>query len=490
VAAGILVVLVSGCGGSGTTSTPTPLHGSPPALGSLSASGAGNRFYEIYDPSGPARGTMLMIHGGAWLDQRGDARRAEASTSLAFRSQGWRVVNISYTPGPSANAGPRRMLRDVVAFYDQIRRAYTGPVCAFGESAGGYLAAMLAVYRPSLKCAILDAAPLDLPTLHTIPQLVPYLRGTFGSGRPALTQWSPARYWKQSGTRTAIFGTVAANDQIVPAQQLDAFHAADPSADVAVLPAGPLPFVHGTVASSDLYARLSQLYKWLDRIAPAGNHSDPRSSGDVGETCDQPLGDGDRARLLVAGGAWQETFTTGQPIAATRGCSGSADWQDDGLSLWAFPSAAVLPAGAESSLVLSAGHDLRRLSVAFRGFLARPNDWLLGLFASASTQGPIQTKVAACERGRCSGSIALVPTRTGALVTTSGSGGDPDQSSRPPSANFDLPAGTRRIAWELVCVAPGGCSLKGTANPAGVSPRRRDPLGQPAIFSLYRVAVS
>lgn len=459
------------------------------ALGSLSASGAGHRFYEIYEPLGPARGTMLMIHGGAWLDQRADARRDFASDSLAFRAQGWRVVNISYTPGPSAPPDPRPMVRDVVAFYDQIRSAFAGPVCAFGESAGGYLAAMLAVYRPSLDCAILDAAPLDLPTLHTLPQLEPYVQRTFGANPAMLARWSPARDWRRETDHTAIFATAAVDDQIVPPQQAEIFHAADPSADVAVLPSGPYPFGHGGVDPGALNARLGQLSQWLERIAPRGADSSPRAAPDLGGGCDRPVSDADRFRLLLEGDAWQQASTPGQMIAATRGCSGSSYWQDDGLSLWALPDPrATLPAGSQASLTVEPPGAIRQLTVSFRGFLARPQDWVLGLFASSSTGGPITTPVAVCARGSCSG-LRLYPTGAGALLAPSGSRGDPDQADVAPSATFALPTGTRRIAWILACAAPGGCSLRGIANAAGVSPRPRDPLGQPAIFSLYQVKV-
>jgi hypothetical protein len=150
----------------------------------------------------------------------------------------------------------------------------------------------------------------------------------------------------------------------------------------------------------------------------------------------------------------------------------------------------VLRAGAKSSLVLDIGHIARRLSVAFRGFLARPGDWRLGLFASLSTQGPIQTKVAACEKGGCSGELRLVRSRVGSLVAGAGSDSHPDQLPRPQSATFNLPAGTRRLAWVLTCVAPKGCSLDGIANAEGISARPRDPLGHPAIFSIYRMSVS
>ena len=433
---------------------------------------------------------MLMIHGGAWLDGRGDARKMYASDSLAFRAQGWRVVNISYSPGPSAKADPRPMMRDVVAFYDQIRRAYTGPVCAYGDSAGGYLAAMLAIYRPSLNCAVLNAAPLDLPSLHTLPELVPYVQATFGTNPSMLAQWSPARDWRAGVDHTAIFASAAADDQIVPPQQLEMFHATDPSADVAVLQSGPFPLGHGTVDTGAFYGRVNQLVQWLDRIAPQGSHSSPRSAPDVGAGCDEPVPDADRFQLLLAGDAWQRASSPGQTIAATRGCSGSGYWQDDGLSLWALPSAtAVLPNGSQASLALNPGRPIQQLTVSFRGFLARPQDWVLGVYTSTSTSGPIQTPVAVCMRGSCSG-LSLYPTTAGAVLAPSGSRGDPDRSSQPPSASFSLPVGTRRIAWILICAARGGCSLKGISNVARISTRPRDPLGQPAIFSLYRVKLN
>jgi hypothetical protein len=48
---------------------------------------------------------------------------------------------------------------------------------------------------------------------------------------------------------------------------------------------------------------------------------------------------------------------------------------------------------------------------------------------------------------------------------------------------FALPAGTRRVSWRLTCVAPSGCALDGSSKDA----RERDPVGHPAILSLYEL---
>lgn len=512
--AGGLALLASGCGGSTTAPGGSTASPSVPSLGSLSSSGAGHRFYEIYDPVGTPRGTMLLVHGGGWTDSRGDARKDETQTALALHAQGWRVINISYSPGfiPAGHPiDPRPMLRDVVAFYDQARRAYGGPMCALGDSAGGHLVAMLALERPSLTCAILDVAPLDLRTMLELDTRIarsPQSQGfpklaaetgvndvihTFGTSPSLLAQWSPTLLWRPANNATKVFATDGSSDTTVPAQQLTAFQAKDPGVNAQVLQGAPpgspgsLYFFHSFVVGTAYEQRLTSLISWLDGLAPRT----PETSAptDTGTGCDVLPAGADRYRLMLAGDAWQQSSTAGA-IEATRGCSGSGAWQDDGLSLWAAPGpGAVLPAGGQASLTLDAGHAVRNLSVAFRGFFTRPQDWALGLFASNQASGPVQTPVAGCTAGRCSG-LRLLPAGNGVLLTPSGSTGNSDQSDQPPSASFTLPAGTRRIAWVLRCVAPTGCALAGATNAAGISTRPRDPLGQPAIFSIYRAAVS
>jgi poly(3-hydroxybutyrate) depolymerase len=491
----VAMAVLTGCGGG---SGPRP---TPPMLGDLAGSGAGHRFYEIYQPAGPVRGTMLMLHGGSWMDSRGEARTMLTVASLVFRNAGWRVVNVSYSPGntPSGSGDPLSMLRDVVAFYDQIHRAFPGPICAYGESAGGHLAAMLAIERPSLRCAILNAAPLDLVTLRhqTTAVGAASIADTFGTNRATLASWSPARLWNPQRDATAIFATAASNDQTVPPAQLNALQAVDSAVNGQVIAgASPgsaaLPYMHSDVDARGLTSRLTSLVGWLDGIVPPASGRAAAAGTDIGAACS--AAGTERWRLLLSGDAWQQSSTAGQPIAATRGCSGSARWQDDGLSLWALPSppaAARLPAGSNAALALVSNHPLSHLTVSFRGFLARPRDWVLGLYAASSAETlSTPTSVAECNRGACSGGLVLVPTAGGALLTSAGSHADPDASDVPPRARFALPPGTRALAWQLRCAAPGGCSLRPAVNAAGASLRPRDPLGQPAIFSIYKVGIT
>lgn len=488
---GLLTVALALLTGCGSVARQPAANAGPSVL----PSGAGHRFYEIYDAVPPVRGTMLVIHGGGWADARGDARKTMAPISLTLRQAGWRVIDIAYTAGLKtrvADIDPAPMLRDVEAFYDQARRAYAGPVCAYGESAGGHLAAMLAVKRPSLSCAVLAAPPLALAAMarDSIPAGRSVVRMTFGTRPDVLRAWSPASLWNPAVNRTPVFLTSGSNDAVVTPAQLRAFAAADPAADAAVVPgadagsADATTWMHSVVRKSTLDVRLAALDRWFERIVPRRprRRAPAPAATSTGTGCDRrPAGALAQAgaKLMLAGAAWRQASTPGQPIAATRGCSGSAREQDDGLSLWALPYATVLPAGAEASLTLTDARPARALVATFRGFLARPQDWTLGLYASGAGAAP-ETEVAGCRSGSCAG-LRLVRIKGGALIAAAGSHGDPDARDAPVPATFVLKPGTRRLVWRLRCVQAAGCRLG--LSTAG---RARDPLAHPAIFSMYR----
>jgi len=116
---------------------------------------------EITRPHGKPRGVVLVMHGGAWVS--GDDEQFLApmrSTARRMNRRGWIAVNYTYSSGLAS-------LRDVRAEYRRIRRRWPNlPVCAYGESAGGHLALMLAARYRTLACAITVGAPTDLRTLR------------------------------------------------------------------------------------------------------------------------------------------------------------------------------------------------------------------------------------------------------------------------------------------------------------------------------------
>ena len=134
------------------------------AVAAVSLPARGRTLVAWTAPHGRPAGVVLVLHGGAWraagaADDGADGRRARAT----FAGWGWAAAVVDYRAFADAPG-------DVVRAYDAARRRFPGlPICAYGESAGGHLALMLAVRRP-LACVIDAAGPVDLPRLGGTPQ--------------------------------------------------------------------------------------------------------------------------------------------------------------------------------------------------------------------------------------------------------------------------------------------------------------------------------
>jgi dienelactone hydrolase len=230
----------------------TPDDGSTTALGDLPFA------YEVGEPAGgqPPRGTMILLHGGAWFS----VGRAKLSLTRAdaarWRARGWRTVNATYR-ACAASVG------DVLALYDRIVGRYgtAQPICAFGRSAGGQLALLLAARRPRLDCVVAEAGIADLPALA---------HETTASGRlgPAtVTNWATAAFGadRLAGVSAAgspiharVLYAIGVADTLVPWRQATDFaraqHRRDPRAYVDLLhvPVGDQPFEHAYVSAAGL----------------------------------------------------------------------------------------------------------------------------------------------------------------------------------------------------------------------------------------------
>ena len=119
-------------------------------------------------PQGVPQGFVLLIHGGGWVFTGPATLAAEAPTVRRLTGLGWGVYNVDYRAGWLS-------VVDVVAAFDHLRALHPGvPLCAYGESAGGQLAMLLAASRPSLRCVVSVAGLSDLTavpasaSLHTL----------------------------------------------------------------------------------------------------------------------------------------------------------------------------------------------------------------------------------------------------------------------------------------------------------------------------------
>lgn len=219
-------------------------------------------YYEVGDPSGdyagqPAKGVMMIVHGGGWYVNGPSAVAGVRPDADRWRARGWRTVSVTYRPCSQT-------LSDVLWFYDRARSLYGSavPYCAFGGSAGGNLALLLAWARPTVSCVDVEAGPTDATTLAnqtTVkggsdgPRWV-YNLLTAAVGAENVSWYSPALF----RFHPRILWGVSADDPFIPYAQgtelKGKVQATYPGTyvDLMQLAGGTTPFMHANVSSAAL----------------------------------------------------------------------------------------------------------------------------------------------------------------------------------------------------------------------------------------------
>ena len=135
-------------GGCGRPSTPSDPSTPPTAEGGVERIEYGSdaaQFVELTRPRGASRGTVVVLHGGFWLEAYDVSLARPLAADLAAR--GWTALAVEYRRVGGGGGYPAT-LDDVSAALDLLAgRTGAGPLVVLGHSAGGQLAVWAATRR-------------------------------------------------------------------------------------------------------------------------------------------------------------------------------------------------------------------------------------------------------------------------------------------------------------------------------------------------------
>lgn len=228
----------------------------------------------ISDPAGAVRGTMIMVHAGGWAghdEYAQDLLMERPGRQLL--AHGWRIVSLDYQEGTAG-------LQDVLnaAGSELERRTSSGPVCLYGESAGGHLALIAASRLRAIDCVIALGPPTDLSLYQTEAadsadgrlKLVAYqISRFFGTTDAENAPWDPASLAPRIQPDVLLFHE---DDDAIVSPQHNLNFAADRITTQSVhLAAGGHGdgFVHGTVSADGRQAYRSAIAAFAERALTA-----------------------------------------------------------------------------------------------------------------------------------------------------------------------------------------------------------------------------
>ncbi len=258
--------LLSGCGGgsddpegSSSKETPKPAPDKPRRV---NYGEDPSQFAQLRMPAGDSKGTVALLHGGAWLREYGVSELALLAARLT--ELGFVTWNVEYRRMGIGGGVPNTLL-DVAAGVDRLGgeglpAGIADRVVLVGHSAGGHLSAWAASRSPATPGGAPLVRPRGAISLAGILALTqggddPALAGTVGNfvgGRPVDV---PERYAIADPVQLVpasapVWAVRAEDDQLVPADQSAAYvraaKAAGGDAEEVVVPGD-----HDSIADPD-----------------------------------------------------------------------------------------------------------------------------------------------------------------------------------------------------------------------------------------------
>jgi hypothetical protein len=222
-------------------------------------------------PASGVQGTMIMIHGGGWTGPGPLAQQALMTMpGEVLSGRGWKIVSLDYHPG---SAG----LQDVLdAAGQELANPSGGPLCLYGESAGGQMALVAAARLTGIACVAGMGTPADFEA---------YQAEVLASNDPDRTMIATqmATVWGQTPEERApndpvklarlIRGDVLlmreADDPLMPIEQVERFVAARPTTERVELESAAgdsaMKYLHGTLSDAGRAMYRDRLGAFVDR---------------------------------------------------------------------------------------------------------------------------------------------------------------------------------------------------------------------------------
>ena len=172
----------------------TPVPGPPELVGRVQPRTIATSEHPIpvrvYEPLGNPSGTCLFFHGGGWVT--GDLDSHDAVCRRVCTASGGRVVAVDYRLAPEHRFPAAA--DDAYAATEWAARAFSGPVAVLGDSAGGNLAAAVALMARDRGGPTLAAQVLVYPIVDCRFDRDSYVRNAEGY---FLTRDAMEWFWDQ-----------------------------------------------------------------------------------------------------------------------------------------------------------------------------------------------------------------------------------------------------------------------------------------------------
>ncbi len=158
--------------------------------------------YDVFHPSGAAKGTVIFVHGGYWMAAN---PRDFSHLALGAVTAGYACAMPCYTLAPEARIAD--ITREIAAAIGAIARSTAGPIYLVGHSAGGHLVARMACHDMAADWSHRIARIMAIsPISDLAPLMETAMNATLGVDLAEALVESPAHLAPQNMAVTAWVG--------------------------------------------------------------------------------------------------------------------------------------------------------------------------------------------------------------------------------------------------------------------------------------------